>query len=180
MPKIGSGGGGSRLYGWYSDTWSKLQLDANKFLKVVLQAASVVMGKVRLVTATGDEVTDDTADAVKVQVSPVPSVTVLRAAISAASSGDNTLVAAAASGLKIKVLGMILIGAGDVDVAFESGAGGTALTGDMSLAADGNGFVLPVAPIGYHWFETAAATLLNLELSAAVQVSGCIVYHVEA
>lgn len=100
---------------------------------------------------------------------------VKRAAISAASSGDNTLVAAV-SGKKIKVLGLILIVAGDVDVAFESGASGTALTGDMSLAADGNGFILPMAPPGYHWFETAAGALLNLELSGAVQASGCLVY----
>jgi hypothetical protein len=105
--------------------------------------------------------------------------TILRAAISAASSGDNTVVAAVAS-KKIKVLEVVLIAAGDVDVRFESAAGGTALTGVMSLAADGNGFVAPMATPGLHHFETAAAALLNLELSAAVQVSGWLVYYTEA
>lgn len=101
-----------------------------------------------------------------------------RAAINAASSGDNTLVAAV-TGQQIKVLGLIMVASGDVDVRLESGAGGTALTGVISLAADGNGFVLPIAPPGYHWVETAAGALLNLELSGAVQVSGCLVYHTE-
>lgn len=42
-----------------------LQLDANGYLKVIGQAGTAVVGKVRLVTAAGDEVTDETADAVK-------------------------------------------------------------------------------------------------------------------
>lgn len=104
--------------------------------------------------------------------------TIVRAVISGATSGDNTIVAAV-TGKKIKVLSLVVIAAGDVDVRFESGAGGTALTGVASLATDGNGFVLPPSMPGYHWFETAAGVLLNMELSAAVQVSGCIVYYVE-
>ena len=111
---------------------------------------------------------------------PRTSITIQRAAINAATSGDNTVIAAAGSGLKIKILGLVLVVTGDVDVRFESGAGGTALTGVISLAADGNGFVLPMAQHGSHWLETTANALLNLELSGAVQVSGCIVYHAEA
>lgn len=100
-----------------------------------------------------------------------------RAAISVSSSGDNTIIAAV-TGKAIRVLGVVLIGAGDVDVRFESGAGGTALTGVMSLAADGNGFVLPICPNeDLYWFETAAGSLLNLELSGAVAVAGCIIYY---
>lgn len=101
-----------------------------------------------------------------------------RAAVSAASSGDNTLVAAV-TGKKIKVLSLVLVAAGDVDVRLESAAGGTALTGVIELAAAGNGFVLPQAFPGYQWVETAAGELLNLELSGAVQVSGLIVYYEE-
>lgn len=104
--------------------------------------------------------------------------TILRASISAASSGDNTLVAAA-TGLKTKVLGLVLVAASAVTVRLESGAGGTALTGVMSLAANVP-FILPLAMPGYHWCETAANTLLNLELGGAVQVSGAIVYYQEA
>lgn len=110
--------------------------------------------------------------------SPISTQTILRAAVSAASSGNNTVVAAV-SGEKIKVLSVILIVSGDVDVRLESDADGTALTGVMSLASDGNGFVLPPAPIGLHWVETVAGELLNLELSDAIQVSGCITYYTE-
>lgn len=108
----------------------------------------------------------------------LPATDVKRAAIRCNTSGNNTIVAAV-SGKKIKVISVMLMGAGNVDARFESAASGTALTGQMSLAADGNGFVLPPAPPGYHWFETVAGELLNLELSAGVYVDGCIVYYEE-
>lgn len=99
-------------------------------------------------------------------------VTVKFAAIDAATSGDNTLVSAVTS-KKIRVLSVFLVSAGTVNVRFESGAGGTALTGQMNLIAN-TGFVLPYNPAG--WFETASNTLLNLELSAAVSVDGSLTY----
>jgi hypothetical protein len=94
------------------------------------------------------------------------------AVIDAATSGNNTLVAAV-SAKKIRVTSMFLVAAGTVDVRFESGAGGTALTGQMSLVST-TGFVLPYNPNG--WFETASNTLLNLELSGAISVDGAITY----
>jgi hypothetical protein len=97
---------------------------------------------------------------------------VLFASVSASSSGNNTLVAATA-GSKIRVLNVVLIAASAVTVAFQSGAGGTALTGTMSLAANG-GFAPGYDPHGH--FETAAGSLLNLSLGSAVQVSGWIKY----
>lgn len=100
------------------------------------------------------------------------SVTPKFAVIDVASSGDNTLVAAVLS-KKIRVLAAFMIAAGSVTVRFESGAGGTAKTGQMNLIAS-SGFVLPFNPVG--WFETASNTLLNLELSGAVSVDGCLVY----
>lgn len=99
-------------------------------------------------------------------------VTVKFAVIDAATSGDNTLLAAVTS-KKIRVLSAFLVAAGTVNVRFESGTGGTALTGQMNLVAN-TGFVLPYNPNG--WFETASNTLLNLELSAAVSVDGCLTY----
>lgn len=95
------------------------------------------------------------------------------APISAASSGDNTLVAAVA-GKKIRVIFYTMIAAAAVDVRFESGAGGTALTGVMNLPAAGNG-AAPSCGI-YGCFETAAGALLNLELSGAVSVGGHLTY----
>lgn len=99
-------------------------------------------------------------------------VTPKRAIIDAATSGDNTLVAAVAS-KKILVTGMLLVASGTTTVRLESGAGGTALSGQMNLTAQ-TGFTLPFNPHG--WFETAANTLLNLELSAAVSVDGVLTY----
>jgi hypothetical protein len=92
--------------------------------------------------------------------------------IDAASSGDNTILAAVTS-KKIRVVSLVLVSAGTVNVRFESGAGGTALTGQMNLVAN-TGFVLPYNPVG--WFETASNTLLNLELSAAISCDGCLTY----
>jgi hypothetical protein len=89
-----------------------------------------------------------------------------------ATSGDNTVVAAVSS-KKIRVHQLFLITAGAVVVRFESGASGTALTGQMNVAANG-GLVLPFSPMG--WFETAATTLLNLELSGATSVDGVLGY----
>jgi hypothetical protein len=94
------------------------------------------------------------------------------AVIDVASSGDNTIVAAVTS-KKIRILSVFLVAAGTVTVRFESGAGGTALSGQMNLIAN-TGFVLPFSPVG--WGETAVTTLLNLELSGAVSVDGIICY----
>lgn len=96
-----------------------------------------------------------------------------RAVIDTGSSGDNTLVAAAGAGVKIRVTSVLLVATGTVNCRFESGASGTALTGQMNLVAN-TGFALPFNPDG--WFETADNTLLNLELSAAVGVDGCLTY----
>lgn len=94
------------------------------------------------------------------------------AVIDAATSGDNTLVSNVAS-KKIRVLSCFIVAAGAVNARFESGAGGTALSGQMNLTTN-SGFVLPFNPTG--WFETASNTLLNLELSGAVSVDGSLVY----
>lgn len=98
---------------------------------------------------------------------------VLRVVVSAATGGDNTLVAAV-TGRKIRVLALVLVASGGANnVRLESGASGTALTGVMNLAANGQ-LILQHNPAG--WVETAAATLLNLELSAATAVAGVLTY----
>lgn len=134
-------------------------------------AQSDVNGNMKVVLATG---IDSTVDSISAKLATdaimndntelVPKFAI----IDAASSGDNTLLAAV-TGKKIRVTALYLVSAGTVNVRFESGAGGTALSGQMNLVAN-TGFVLPFNPTG--WFETASATLLNLELSAAVSVDG--------
>lgn len=96
----------------------------------------------------------------------------LSVAVQAASSGDNTILAAVTD-KKIRVLSLFLICSGPVTARFEDGAGGSALSGQFDLLA-GSGIVLPHNPEG--WFETTAATLLNLELSAAVKLAGTLNY----
>lgn len=95
------------------------------------------------------------------------------AAIQAAALGDNTLVAAVA-GKKIRVVSLVLVATGGANnVRLESGAGGTALTGVMGLAANGQ---LPLQQNTAGWCETAPGALLNLELSAATAVAGMLGY----
>lgn len=94
------------------------------------------------------------------------------AVIDAATSGDNTIVGVVAS-KKIRVLSLFYVSSGSVTTRFESNAGGTALTGQMTHAAS-TGMALPFNPVG--WFETAAGELLNLELSGAVSVDGALTY----
>lgn len=94
------------------------------------------------------------------------------ASISAATSGNNTLVAAV-TGKKLRVLSLTLVATTAVTVKFQSAAGGTDLTGAMPLGANG---VLPMARNDDGHFETVAGQLLNLVLGGNVQVSGCLTY----
>lgn len=96
----------------------------------------------------------------------------LSAVIDDATSGNNTLIAAV-TGKKICVLGAMLVSAGTVTATFQTGAGGTALTGGITLAAN-SGFTLPQGRAC--WFKTDAGDLLNLSLSDAISVDGVIVY----
>lgn len=94
------------------------------------------------------------------------------AIINASTSGNNTLIAAVV-GKKIRVLSYTFITGAAVNVRFEDGAAGTALTGIMEHGVNG-GQSVSFSPVGH--FETTANTLLNLELSGAVSVDGHITY----
>lgn len=98
----------------------------------------------------------------------------INAIIDHATSGNNTIVAAV-TGKSICVLAYTLVTADAVTVRFESGAGGTALTGQMSFAANG-GVSVAHAPDCH--FATAKGALLNLELGSAVSVDGHLKYVV--
>lgn len=95
-----------------------------------------------------------------------------KVAIDTATSGDTTIVAAVA-GRKIRVHSYVLVGGGTVTARFESGAGGGALSGQMSLYF-GAVIAAPHNPAG--WFDTVAGELLNLELSGAESVDGHLTY----
>ena len=103
--------------------------------------------------------------------------TVLFAAINAAASGANTIVAADAT-KKIKVLSYVLVCDAAVTTTFKSAS--TAISGAMSFAANG-GAASPVGTPGGGWImETAVNEALVLTLSAAVGARGHISYFLEA
>lgn len=94
-----------------------------------------------------------------------------RTAINAASSGDNTLIAAVV-GQTIRVHKLFFIASGTVNIKFKDGAGSD-LTPAMPLYA-GGGVTLDFD--GDPWFVTTAGNAFVLYLSAAVQISGRIYY----
>lgn len=97
--------------------------------------------------------------------------------ISAAASGDNTLVTAVAS-KKIRVLSLFMMATGTVNAYIRDDAGTPVnLIGDATnklTLVSGSGFVLPHNPLG--WTETTSGEGLQLNLSAAIGVAGCLTY----
>ncbi len=108
------------------------------------------------------------SDAIMVDLSPK---TPKFAAIAASSSGDNEIVALV-SAKKIRVLSGWWMAAGTVNAKWQSSTAGDK-TGLSYLLAN-VGVVLPFNPAG--WFETASGEALQLNLSAAIAVGGCITY----
>lgn len=109
-------------------------------------------------------------------------LTVKRAKISAASSGENTIVAAVTN-KKIRVLSLALIGVGTaVSIYFKDAASGNGVFADStnpipidkSGAAGAGGLVLGHNLDG--WFQTAESGALILNLSGALAVAGCLSY----
>lgn len=92
-------------------------------------------------------------------------------AVLSGAAGDNTLVAAQGAGVKIRVLGFMLVPAASAVVTFQSATGGTALTGAMTLAAP---IWIESCPLGL--FETAANALLNLHQTGVIQLSGWLIW----
>lgn len=99
--------------------------------------------------------------------------------IDTATSGNNAIIAANAT-KKIRVISISLFSSGVVDVYFNDGTanllGGTRkIKLDNTGATGAGGFCLQENDTG--WFETAATNRpINLNLSAAIGVCGCVTY----
>jgi hypothetical protein len=106
------------------------------------------------------------------QVDPLAGLTLQTAIIDTAASGDTTIVAAVASKM-IYVLHWHLVAAAAVSIRWKDGTP-TNLTGAESLAA--NGGLATGNGQGVVLMTKTANKALILNLSAAVQVSGSIVY----
>lgn len=107
--------------------------------------------------------------------------TLLSAGGSASSSGNNTLIAAGSNRLKVYAFSLSTVSTTAVTCIFQSGASGTELwrvilQTPASVAGGANLVVQPPAWL----FATASATLLNLNLSAAVAVNWSVSYFDEA
>lgn len=97
------------------------------------------------------------------------------AAISASSSGANTLVAAV-TGQIIKVISVTAVAAGAVTITFKSGSS-PSLSGAIPLAENG-GFSV-TGGTDCVLFETASGAALTATLSDAVAVTGFLTYLTE-
>jgi hypothetical protein len=95
----------------------------------------------------------------------------LFAEVAASSSGSNEIVAADAQH-RIKVVSYVLVADSAVTAQWKSGT--TALSGAMSLAA--NGGVAATSQPNAPFFATAKDEALNLDLGGAVGVNGHIAY----
>jgi len=146
---------------------------------VELQAANITLTTISTTLST---ISTDTLDCATDNVGACLStnsivngfnvLTPLEVAIDVSALGDNTLIAGVPFNA-IRVLTGMLVVSDAVTIRFESGAGGTALTGQQDLIANQE-YILPFSPIGH--FTTGVGALLNLELSAAVQVGGYLKY----
>lgn len=94
------------------------------------------------------------------------------ASVNASTSGENSLIAGTAS-QSIRVMAMFLVFAAGCTVKFRDGAGGTDLTGDMTIKPGGS---IVLDPSGEPWLKTTNGNAFVMVLSAAVQVSGRIQY----
>lgn len=168
-----------------SGTWNVGTVTAVTGITNALPAGTNNIGDVDVLTQPARARATDTisaAIATDALMSGTTALTPKFAKISAAASGDNTLVAAVTS-KKIRVLSLFLVNSGTaVSVYFTSGAGGTAISGDSTNkipldktgAAGPAGFSLGHNPQG--WFETASGAALMLNLSAAQGVAGHLTY----
>jgi|SRR5439155_26396850 len=86
---------------------------------------------------------------------------------------DATLVAAQGAGVKIRVIGFCLVPALAAVVTLQSGIGGTALTGAMTLPA---GKAITIEGSAFGVLETAANALLNLHQTGTIQLSGWLLW----
>ena len=94
-------------------------------------------------------------------------------AIIAGSGTDNTIVAAVAT-KKIRVLSYHIMSLVGNNIRFQSGTGASNLLTGFSYIGSNGGLVAPYNPMG--WFETSGNNLLNIKMTAAQTIGGCLTY----
>ena len=94
------------------------------------------------------------------------------AIINETNAGDKAIVSAVAA-TTINVHGYVFTTTAAGVYRWESGAGGTALTGIMNVAADDT-IIFPFSEVP--WFSTAAGSALSMELAVTGDVDGVLIY----
>lgn len=117
----------------------------------------------------------------RTMTSPLATYTNLKCSpINCSTSGNNTIVAAQGANTHIVVWGWFIVSDGTVDFRWEDGADGggaqNQFSGQVPLQAR-EGVSYPAGNMPY--CVVSANTLLNLELSAAINVHGSVSYTVE-
>ena len=103
---------------------------------------------------------------------PTPFGNIQRAFVNASSAGDNALVAAPGTGIKIRVLSLVAV-SGSAANTMTLRSATTAISAGFPFAANG-GMVLNENPNG--WFQTEANEALNVNLSGGTLVAVHITY----
>lgn len=135
--------------------------DANPTGVAVMTVRDDEVGSTALTTADNDLQALRSNQFGELKVTQIPdSTSEFKYAVITAASGDTSIIAAAGAGIKIRVLAYVAIAGGTTTCRFESGAGGTALTGVMQLVAN-TGAAASFNPAG--WFETGDNAALSLE-----------------
>lgn len=131
--------------------------------------------KIKLAHGIADSATlASTLSGLPVQQQRPTTAALSSAIISCAAVGDNAIVTATV-GQTTRAFKLFLVVAGAVDLKFKRGA--TDLTGAMSLGAGGS---ITLDFDGEPWFVTGANEAFNINLSAAVQCSGLLLYEKSA
>lgn len=100
-------------------------------------------------------------------------------AIDFSASGDNAVVAAVA-GQSVQVYQIFFVVSADTIITFYDGVGGTALTGPISMKANGSvvlDFVRGSREADQPWFRTTEGNAFIINQSGTAQVSGRVYYR---
>jgi len=138
-------------------------------------------------TVVADVSLDQSTDSVKAHL-PTGSIIGLsgqtkvieRTPINITGTAGEYMLITGTSSERVKVMEFMLIASADTEVIFKSGWTGTALTGPMSLPADGDGFFCgaPATPDLFH-FQTNFNEMLVIQLVGGARIGGWINWYDE-
>jgi len=167
------------LMGYNGVTWDRLYMGVSGSLAVDLVSQLDAINDEVTAYVTGTLRTDFVTGSI-VGIGGITKV-IRREVVNISGSGGEFELIAANGSNRLKVTSIMLIADADTNVHIQSGWTGTAVTGPMSLPADGDGFFLntPSTPDQFH-FESQPGENLVLDQSAAAAIGGWLQYFVEA